>query len=95
MSEYEGRVPKCSGCGRERTISDDYDFNPLQIITGRPLGWYSGDDGEICPACMADVVGRMRPVKRSCQLHRWDTIRHEETEAIEGWRCVDCGEVRR
>lgn len=38
--------PKCCLRGRERTVRDCYDYNPLQAITGQPLGWYSGDDGE-------------------------------------------------
>ncbi|WP_157680196.1 hypothetical protein [Mycobacterium dioxanotrophicus] len=25
------------------------DLAALQAITGKPLGWYSGDDGEVCP----------------------------------------------
>lgn len=42
-------IQKCSICGRERTLADAYDYNPIQAITGQPFGWYSGDDGEICP----------------------------------------------
>jgi hypothetical protein len=50
-------VPKCSGCGRERTMGgagsehpmDAYDYSPLQVLTGSAVGWYSGDDGELCP----------------------------------------------
>ena len=42
-------IQKCSVCGRERTLADANDYNPIQAITGAPLGWYSGDDGEICP----------------------------------------------
>lgn len=49
-------VPTCDMCGRERTIHDDYDYNPLQVVTGRPLGWYSGDDGEICSRCMTKTL---------------------------------------
>lgn len=49
-------APKCSLCGRERTIDDAYDYNPLQAMTGKPLGWYSGDDGEVCPECMTTKV---------------------------------------
>lgn len=50
--------PKCGPCGRERTLRDAYDYNPIQVVTGRPLGWYSGDDGEICPECMTELIGR-------------------------------------
>lgn len=53
---------KCLMCQRERTLGtsehpmDAYDYNPLQVVTGRPLGWYSGDDGEICPECMTETI---------------------------------------
>lgn len=53
----ESNAPKCSSCRRERTLADVYDYNPLQVITGQPLGWYSGDDGEVCPECMTRIVG--------------------------------------
>jgi hypothetical protein len=47
-------VQKCIICQRERQIGpehpmDSYDYNPMQVVMGQPLGWYSGDDGEICP----------------------------------------------
>ena len=47
-------VPTCSICKRERTLEgmDAYDYNPIQVVTGKPLGWYSGEDGEICPEDM-------------------------------------------
>lgn len=51
-------APRCLLCTRERTVGDPdhpmdaYDYNPLQVVTGQPLGWYSGDDGEVCPDCM-------------------------------------------
>jgi hypothetical protein len=53
-------IPKCSLCRRDRTIHgmDAYDYNPIQAITGAALGWYSGDDGELCPECMAKSMGR-------------------------------------
>lgn len=47
---------ECGMCGRHRTVRDAYDYNPLQVITGQPLGWYSGDDGEICPECMNRTI---------------------------------------
>ena len=53
-----GEIPKCSDCGRERTIQDAYDYSPLQVVTGQPLGWYSGSDGEICPEDMAKMMGQ-------------------------------------
>ena len=50
-------IPKCVICGRERTLQDAYDYNPIQVITGRPLGWYSGFGVEICPEDMAKMLG--------------------------------------
>jgi hypothetical protein len=56
-------VQKCSLCGRERTLGDgehpmdSYDYSPLQVLTGKPLGWYSGDDGELCPEDMTKTMG--------------------------------------
>ena len=49
-------VPICGSCGRERTLQDPYDYNPIQVLTGVPLGWYSGGDGEICPQCMTELM---------------------------------------
>ena len=49
-------IQKCSLCGRERTLNDAYDYHPLQALTGKPLGWYSGDDGEVCPECMTGIL---------------------------------------
>ena len=54
-------VPTCIACGRERTVNDAYDYNPLQVVTGQPLGWYSGDDGEICPDDMESTLRGGRP----------------------------------
>ena len=51
-------IPKCQMCGRERTLSDTYDYNPLQVVMGDPLGWYSADDGEICGGCMTELIGK-------------------------------------
>lgn len=56
------QIAKCSSCRRERTALDPnhpmdaYDYSPLQVITGRPMGWYSGDDGEVCPECMERTI---------------------------------------
>ena len=58
MSDNE--IQTCGNCKRERTLADAYDYNPLQVVTGQPLGWYSGDDGEICPECMTKML-RGRP----------------------------------
>lgn len=59
MSDTE--VPTCSLCNRKRTLADSahpmdaYDYTPMQVVTGQPLGWYSGDDGEVCPECMTKM----------------------------------------
>lgn len=55
-------IPECSICRRQRTIGgpdhpmDAYDYTPMQVITGQPVGWYSGDDGEVCPEDMAKML---------------------------------------
>jgi hypothetical protein len=52
----------CSVCKRTRILGDpnhpmdSYDYNPMQVMTGQPLGWYSGDDGEICPEDMTQMM---------------------------------------
>lgn len=59
-------IPRCSECGRERTIGtpehpmDAYDYAPMQVISGRPLGWYSGDDGQVCPECLTRTLRGQR-----------------------------------
>ena len=51
-------VPTCSICGRKRTLGltdhpmDAYDYSPMQMMSGKPLGWYSGSDGQMCPEDM-------------------------------------------
>lgn len=61
-STPEFKPPTCSICQRARTMGegahkmDAYDYNPMQVITGQPLGWYSGDDGEVCPEDMEQSV---------------------------------------
>ena len=49
------KTPTCVDCGRVRT-PDDADYSPVQVVFGVALGWYSGDDGEMCGACMAAVM---------------------------------------
>lgn len=55
-------VPTCSMCRRQRTVGDpehpmdSYDYSPVQVMTGQPLGWYSGEDGEVCPEDMEKSV---------------------------------------
>ena len=46
----------CNNCDRERTERDCLDYDAMQVIFGRPLGWYSGDDGEICGECMTEIL---------------------------------------
>lgn len=58
MPVDEDGVPTCSICQRKRTLGlgnhpmDAYDYTPMQMVGGKPLGWYSGSDGEICPEDM-------------------------------------------
>lgn len=55
-NEEAGTPPTCVLCGRSRTVDDFYDYNPLQVVTDQSLGWYSGDDGEMCPECMTRTI---------------------------------------
>lgn len=48
---------QCAECARVRAVTDE-DYSPLQVVTGQPLGWYSGDDGEICGDCMSALMRR-------------------------------------
>jgi hypothetical protein len=62
MAEKEIKVPVCGLCKRKRTGADpahpmdSYDYNPMQVMMNQPLGWYSGDDGEMCPECMQKAL---------------------------------------
>jgi hypothetical protein len=53
-------IPTCSICDRGRTVNDTYAYNPIQVVTGRSVGWYSGIDGEICPKCMTKLLNGQR-----------------------------------
>lgn len=46
---------KCQVCGRERT-PEDRDYSPMQVFLGQKLGWYSGDDGELCGADLQNIL---------------------------------------
>lgn len=46
---------ECMECKREKEPTDD-DYNPMQVVFGAQLGWYSGDDGELCGECMSDLI---------------------------------------
>lgn len=56
MTDTDLTPPTCIGCGRQRTLYDVNDYNPLQVVMGAPIGWYSGDDGEMCPECMIKTI---------------------------------------
>lgn len=49
-------VQTCSSCDRQRTAQDTIDYHPLQVFTDGPFGWYSGDDGELCPECFMAMM---------------------------------------
>jgi hypothetical protein len=42
----------CSHCRRTRTLADDYDYTPLQLFTGRPLGWFNSENEQMCGDCL-------------------------------------------
>lgn len=50
----------CTNCGRRRTEEDSLSYDPLQGVFGTALGWYSGDDGELCPNCLLGVLNGSR-----------------------------------
>lgn len=54
-------VPVCADCGRERTIADDYDYTPMQLVTGRKLGWFNGDGEQMCGECLTATMRGERP----------------------------------
>ena len=58
---------KCEICGKERT--DEPDYNPMQVIFGYPFGWYSGDDGEMCPACFTDIFDTANRTRHPKEAH--------------------------
>jgi hypothetical protein len=45
----------CVVCGRDKT-KEDKDYDPMQVLTGQPVGWYSGEDGEVCPEDMTRLL---------------------------------------
>ena len=53
-------VQRCSLCHRERTLQDTFDYHPLQMLTGAPLGWYAGNDGQLCPECCTATLRTKR-----------------------------------
>lgn len=54
------KLPRCGSCGRERRLEDGGDYHPAQVLMGQQLGWYSGDDGELCPDCMTKTLRGQR-----------------------------------
>lgn len=46
--------PACDMCGRGK-LPNEPEYNPIDLMTGRTTGWYSGDDGEICGSCMVKL----------------------------------------
>ncbi len=48
----------CDICKKVRT--DEPDYSPMQLLfpNAARVGWYSGDDGEICPDDMKKLFDR-------------------------------------
>ena len=61
----------CSSCNVERSTEPDY--SPIQAITGQPFGWYSGDDGEMCPACFTDIFDTANRTRHPKETGRVDS----------------------
>ena len=59
-SPIERPKARCSICHRERTSMDTLDYSAMQVIFGGAVGWYSGDDGEVCQECMVKTLTRQR-----------------------------------
>ena len=53
-------VQRCCLCHRERGLQDTFDYHPLQMLTGAPLGWYAGDYGDLCPECCTATLRTKR-----------------------------------
>lgn len=53
--DKQATPPVCVECGRERT-DDDINYSPTQVLFGDRIGWYSGDDAEMCGQCMAKIM---------------------------------------
>lgn len=47
----------CDICGQVR-LGEHGTYSPLQVIMGQPLGWSSSSDGEVCPECLAKLMGQ-------------------------------------
>lgn len=45
----------CEKCRRVR-MPGEREYDSLQIFSGGPYGWYSGDDGEVCGRCLARMI---------------------------------------
>jgi hypothetical protein len=48
-------LPACASCTRRRREGEE-DYHPFQAFAGGTLGWYSGDDGEICGDCLGAMM---------------------------------------
>ena len=36
----------------------EQDYHPIQVFTGGPFGWFSGDSEEMCPECFTKLMGK-------------------------------------
>lgn len=46
----------CSMCRRERGPMDTLDYSFMQVINSGEVGWYTGDEGEVCQECMVKIL---------------------------------------
>ncbi len=49
--------PTCDLCGRARR-DDEPAYDPFVWLAQNRAGWYSGDDGELCPSCLSALIQR-------------------------------------
>lgn len=60
VTEKSGTA-RCQVCSRQRTDGngefpqDAFDYSAFQVVQGKPFGWYSGSDGEICGYCFGKM----------------------------------------
>jgi hypothetical protein len=53
-TEPAAEAVTCDDCGKVRTTEPDY--NPFALLVRGEVGWYSGNDGELCPPCIAGMI---------------------------------------
>jgi hypothetical protein len=58
----DATATKCEMADCTTVRTDEPDYSPVQAFVGQQIGWYSGDDGEICPKHLAEALARSNRV---------------------------------